>query len=71
MKMSDKSPLGSPHPSAEIITTKAKWAALGAAIPEDKRNKNGISLALFIIDKAGILRYAKVGDINRGPTWKS
>jgi peroxiredoxin (alkyl hydroperoxide reductase subunit C) len=23
--------------------------------------------ALFIIDKAGILRYAKVGDINRRP----
>jgi hypothetical protein len=28
MKMSGKSPLGSPHPSAAIMTTKAKWAAL-------------------------------------------
>jgi len=27
MKMSGKSPLGSPHPSAAIMTTKAKWAA--------------------------------------------
>jgi REP element-mobilizing transposase RayT len=28
MKMSGKSTLGSPHPSAAIMTTKAKWAAL-------------------------------------------
>jgi len=33
MKMSGKSPLGSPHPSAAIMTTKAKWAALGCGDP--------------------------------------
>jgi hypothetical protein len=33
MKMSCKSPLGSRHPSAAIMTTKAKWAALGYGDP--------------------------------------
>ena len=33
MKMSGKSPLGSLHPSAAIVTTKAKWAALGCGDP--------------------------------------
>jgi hypothetical protein len=33
MKMSGKSPLGSPHPSAAIMTTKANWPHWGAAIP--------------------------------------
>ncbi len=35
MKMSGKSPLGSPHPSAAIMTTKAKWAALGCSAPSE------------------------------------
>jgi len=63
MKMSGKSPLGSPHPSAAIMTTKAEWAALGCGDPRrisETKMGSGFHQNIWQFSSAHILAWSDV-----------